>query len=324
MDGGAISSLHLNTGLTLNHVATFVAVAEAGSFRGGAERVNISQSAVSVRIQHLEHRLGVPLFHRTTRSVSLTEQGERLLAVARGILADFERIALELRSEAALERGRVVIGCVPSIAARILPLAMAKFQARHSGVKLNVIDVDSGRIISMLKNAEIDIGVLSECNSEQVSFTPIFWDEFYLVASLEMAEKLTYPVHIHEVAQFPFLLNPSNTEIRRSIDRRLEELKIQVTVRHEVLNTATLIGLAERGFGVALVPGTSLANVPEGEWIAFKLAERLGRDIGVAVANHRSPSPALVAFKAFLQEHMNDWTQTLMVGIKNKIGSTTS
>lgn len=307
-----ITTLQLNAGLTLNHVATFVAVAEAGSFRAGAEKVNISQSAVSVRIQHLEHRLGVPLFHRTTRFVQLTEQGERLLAVARGILADFERIALELRSEAALERGRVIIGSMPSIAAKILPIMMAAFQARHSGVELDIFDVDSGRIINKLKSAEIDIGIVSECEPEQADFSPIFWDEFCLVVSPQIASKLSSPVELSEVAKFPLLLSSSNTTIRRDIDRWLSSQQLKVTVKHEALNTGTLIGLAEQGLGVAIIPAISLANVSLGKSVALPFAEKLGRHIGVAVASHRSPSPALSAFKSFLQERMADCARSVL------------
>ena len=91
----------------LNHISTYIAVVETRSFRAAANAVHISQSAVSVRIQQLEEIVGVPLLHRTTRSVDPTSAGWRFFAVARGALSELDRITSGLNEEAQLQRGVV-------------------------------------------------------------------------------------------------------------------------------------------------------------------------------------------------------------------------
>ncbi|QJW83351.1 LysR family transcriptional regulator [Ramlibacter terrae] len=103
--------------LNLNHLPAFLAVAEHCSFRAAAQRMHISQSALSVQIRQLERMLGVPLFHRTTRSVNLTAEGQRLQAVARRATEELGQIAMELREDAQLQRGVVNVAVLPSLAA---------------------------------------------------------------------------------------------------------------------------------------------------------------------------------------------------------------
>lgn len=85
--------------LNLNHLLGFLAVAEAGSFRAAAGHMHVSQSALSVQVRQLEEVFGVPLFHRTTRSVTLTVEGERLLPVVRRLAGDMAQVTLELREK---------------------------------------------------------------------------------------------------------------------------------------------------------------------------------------------------------------------------------
>src|SRR5687767_12634722 len=107
--------------VNLNHLATLVAVADARGFRAAADRLHVTQSAVSTQIRSLEERLGVPLFHRTTRSVELSEEGRRLYAVARRMNAEMAQVVDDLRAGATLERRRVEIASAGSIAASLLP-----------------------------------------------------------------------------------------------------------------------------------------------------------------------------------------------------------
>lgn len=103
--------------INLNHLPGFLAVAEHSSFRAAAQRMHISQSALSVQIRQLEQMLGVPLFHRTTRSVNLTSEGQRLHSVARRVTEELGQVAAALQEDAQLQRGVVNVAVLPSLAA---------------------------------------------------------------------------------------------------------------------------------------------------------------------------------------------------------------
>src|SRR5713226_8890080 len=93
----------------LRHIQTLVCLAETGNFRRAAERLRVSQPAVSAHIRDLERHFGVPLVHRTTRHVSLTAEGKTFAARARRAFEELAMASQDLRDLAAVHRGRVVV-----------------------------------------------------------------------------------------------------------------------------------------------------------------------------------------------------------------------
>ncbi len=128
--------------LDLNALAVFALVAEESSFRGAADRIGVTRSAVSQTIRKLEERLGIALVRRTTRSVSLTEAGERLLADLAPALSDLRAAVEATRDLRAGPRGRLRLA-VSSIAERFLsgPF-LASFAAANPEVELDITVTD--------------------------------------------------------------------------------------------------------------------------------------------------------------------------------------
>ena len=124
--------------MNLNHLAIFHAVAQAGSMTQGAERLDISQPAVSKQVQELEHSLGVHLFDRIGRRVRLSQAGEILANYARMLFAvehEAEEAMVDVR---AVGRGRLVIGASTTIGTYLLPGVLADFWRRYPKVELLV------------------------------------------------------------------------------------------------------------------------------------------------------------------------------------------
>jgi DNA-binding transcriptional LysR family regulator len=128
--------------MDLNALAVFALVAEERSFRGAADRAGVTRSAVSQTIRKLEERLGIALVQRTTRSVSLTEAGERLLADLSPALSDLRSAVEATRDLRAGPRGRLRLA-VSSIAERFLsgPF-LAGFAGVHPEVELDITVTD--------------------------------------------------------------------------------------------------------------------------------------------------------------------------------------
>src|SRR6516165_2977363 len=124
--------------MNLNHLTIFHAVAQTGSMTLGAERLDISQPAVSKQVRELERVLGVHLFDRIGRRVHLSQAGEMLADYARRLFAlvhEAEEAMTELR---AVGRGRLAIGASTTIGTYLLPCVVAEFWRRHPGVEVLV------------------------------------------------------------------------------------------------------------------------------------------------------------------------------------------
>src|SRR5688500_1178278 len=143
----------------LDGMIVFVAVAEARNFRMAGERLGVSASAVSQALRKLEERLGVALAHRTTRSVRLSEAGERLYASVRPALQEVEAAIADVGELSTEPRGtlRLLIGTTADPVLRRLPLA--DFLATHPHVRLDVVVSDVVvDIIAAGSDADIQIG----------------------------------------------------------------------------------------------------------------------------------------------------------------------
>jgi DNA-binding transcriptional LysR family regulator len=144
----------INSVLDFELLRAFVAVAECGGFHRAAERLNLTQSTVSQQIKRLELETKRPLFRRTTRSVTLTDDGEMLLGDARRLL-QLEEGARQ-RLGAPRLSGTVRLGAVEEIAGS-LPSALARFAALHRGVKLEVQIGVSMELIEQLNAGRLDV-----------------------------------------------------------------------------------------------------------------------------------------------------------------------
>ncbi|WP_246796315.1 LysR family transcriptional regulator [Burkholderia perseverans] len=120
----------------LQAMATFVRVVEARGFSKAAQTLSMPRSSVTTTIKQLEAQLGTPLLRRSTRSLSLTEAGERYLASCRAILAQIAAAERDLSADAGTPRGRVRVD-MPGVLGRALVVPrLAEFEARHPGIEL--------------------------------------------------------------------------------------------------------------------------------------------------------------------------------------------
>ena len=291
--------------LNLNHLLTFMAVAEMRSFRAAALLVHISQSALSVQVRQLEKDLGVPLLHRTTRTVHLTEEGKRLYGVSKRLSTEISQVAADLKGEAALQRGIVAIAALSSLANSLLPKVMAAFTMVHPGIELKLHDLDSRRARELLRQGDVDVGVLSR--NERVGnmhFIPLFEDEYFAVVPaqghpLSCASSATP----EELAEHPMMLTPRGSDLRESIEAFFARHGATIKPSQELVNSHPMLALVGYGFGICVLPRMSLDEVDTSRCRLLRVTPYSAREVGIVLPRGRSPAPALVAFREFLELH---------------------
>lgn len=284
---------------TFAHIETFIAVAESGSFRGAAERLHISQPAVTSRIQQLEQRVGLALLARTTRSVQLTLDGQRFLDHARDVLGGLEDLAGALRERADFNRGVVSLAALPSITAGLLPEIMRAFRSRYPYIALRIVEAAGGRAVDLLANGDVDLAITSPQPRRGMEFVPLWTDPCVAIAPGDHPLAKKRGVTLAEIAQFPLLLYPHGTTLRDTIDKAFEQQGMVPSPVFEAFQVLTLVSLAEAGFGIAFAPHAILRRINLGACTMLDLrAEALDRSIGL-LRLKKPASPAVSAFLAF-------------------------
>lgn len=155
-------TLEPRTNINLRHIRAFVSVAELGSFTRAANALSISQSALTVSVRQLEDDVGLTLFHRTTRRVTLTEAGVEFFPTARRLLRDFHAAIADMQAMVHLRRGRVGVAALPSVSAEWLPAIVAQFSRDYPGIDVEVISENSHGIHRRVASKEIDFGIVGQ------------------------------------------------------------------------------------------------------------------------------------------------------------------
>jgi len=168
--------------VSLKHLRSFVAVAEAGGFTQAAERLYVTPSSLTATIQQFEQALGLKLFDRTTRRVSLTQDAVGFLPVAERLLRDFDAAIADVRAVAGRQRGHVSIAAAPSVIAHILSPAIARFGEDFPNISIAVRDAGSGLVQQMVLGSGADFGLTSPwAKDPNLEFRPLLRDRFGLV-----------------------------------------------------------------------------------------------------------------------------------------------
>lgn len=285
-------------GINVNHLASVIAVADAKGFRAAAERLHLTQSAVSMQIRSVEERLGVPLFHRTTRSVELTDDGRKLVVAVRRMRADLVHVIENLRAGAALTSGHIELACAPSVAASIIPKAIAAFSSRHPQIVVKIHDVDSTRVLEMVQRDQVDFGILSALGPKRgITHEPIAQDPFVVVAPATGHPLSTRAwVMAQDLASMRVLLNPPGSVLRDLIDRALRHHGVKVQPTHEAFSGLTLVAMVGEGLGITVLPRLSLNGVDTSKCRILPIRPAMHRKIVCAWATRRTPSMAVRTF----------------------------
>ncbi|MCG9724730.1 LysR family transcriptional regulator [Vibrio brasiliensis] len=146
------------------HLKHFVAVARHGHFTRAAKALHIAQPALSISIKKLEQNLGVELFRREDRQVSLTDEGKVLYEHAKRILQQLEDAQLAIDELKGLEKGEVRLGAPSMMGSYFFPQILMAFNSRYPNLKLTLVDAGTRDIRKMLLNGELDIGMIDDVN----------------------------------------------------------------------------------------------------------------------------------------------------------------
>lgn len=285
--------------MNLTQLRTLVALADTGSLSRAAQRLSLSQSAVSQALAGLEDRLGVRLAIRQHRGMALTAAGERIVAHARASLDELEAIRHLARQAQGIERGRLAVAGFPSVFATLMPALLRRFATAHPGVRVVVLEGTDDEVVAWLEAGAVDLGVVVDDHTSAACATTLHRDRW--VAVLPAGHPLSRPddrrLTLDELAAQSFVLATGgcSRHARSVMARHGVSLS---DVRIEVRDWSSAFALIAEGLGVSLVPALHLP--PPGEarrgLRIRELATPIERPLALAVAPASVDSPLVEAF----------------------------
>lgn len=290
--------------MNLNHLAIFQAVAAAGSVSGGAQRLHISQSAVSKQLAEFEQTLGLMLFDRLPRGVRPTESGRLLLGYANRLFAveaEAQRALGDLREHA---RGRIVIGASRTIGSYLLPERLAAFHQRHPGVELALQVENTQTIEARLVAGEIDIGFTEGVVSDtQLDYEVFAQDELVLIAAPNHPAVSRAPLSVAELAEWPILMHEVGSGTRAVTELALAAKKLHVRPAMTLASGTAIKLVVAAGGGIAFLSSRAIRTELQAQRLVVVPVKqlRIERPLYRVRLRHATPGPSLQAFLEFLQ-----------------------
>lgn len=247
--------------MNINHLAIFFAVAEEGSVTRAADRLYISQPAVSKQLRELEKSLGMALFHRLSTGVRLTDAGELLHGYARSIFAletEAEQALSELRH---LERGHLIVGASTTIGAYLLPEVCAAFREQCPGVEMSLIVDNSAAIERRLTAHEINLALVEGPLPADALQTDILMpDEIVPIAGTEHAISRHQRVTAAEFLAAGLIVREVGSGTRAIIEAELRRRELEFQPTMSLGNTEAIKRSVAAGAGVALVSSLAIQS----------------------------------------------------------------
>lgn len=238
----------------------FLSVAERGSFRRAANHLNLSQTAISHRMKKLEEELGLKLFARTTREVSLTKVGLELMEKARAAVTDLEASLDQVRRQGTSRKDRLSVACLPAFALYRLPPVLARFKSIHPNVEVRIHEAPSIDIANLLGRDEVEFGLsVVSVNRWDLDIEPLIKSD-PIVLACPPQHKLARRrwVRWADLADVPLIRIGTNTSIRPLIDDALGQMRDHLNWRYEVQRVETAVELADAGCALTVVPSSNV------------------------------------------------------------------
>jgi DNA-binding transcriptional LysR family regulator len=283
----------------------FLAVAEEMHFGRAAAKLHMTQPPLSQAIQALESQLGVSLFTRTTRSISLTAAGLALIPEARKIVHLVQTLPQLTQRAASGESGHLSIAFVSIADYSVLPPYLRKFRDQHRDIHIELKEATSDVQTDLLEKSEIDAGLLippipekllEVLNYQKVLSEPLILAVPEIVAKRENSHSLTTYKDLPLII-FPRKIAPALHDIILGCFR---SEGLTPVIGQEAIQMQTIIGLVSAGMGIALVP-QSVSNLIRPGVVYYTLPS-LSASVEIGIAWRKdNTSPVLQSFLTLLR-----------------------
>jgi DNA-binding transcriptional LysR family regulator len=286
----------------------FVMVADHSSFSLAASELSMSPSALSRRIDRLENALGVRLFERTTRKVSLTSMGREFLRKAREILDGLEESMMSIRGIAEKMRGEITVSCVPTAVRYFLPKVLQAYHQQYPQIIARIVDEGANDVLTSVAHGEADFGLnYIGAQDPDLDFEAVMKDPYVLACHkdhrLAKRKKVTWA----EISKHEYITVTKDSGNRIILDQALADSSVRPRWFCEVRHVLTVVAFVQAGMGIAAVPRLAMPPSSHPELVSIPLiGPAITRTIGLIRRHGRQlPAPAQHLYDMILSMRQN-------------------
>lgn len=255
-----------------HHFKYFQVLAETEHMTKAAERIAVSQSALSRAITKLEQELGCPLFERRGRTIQLNKYGEAFLKRTNKIVYEMQAAKEELQEMMGIERGVVTLGFLHTLGSSYLPNYIRHFKQQFPHVQLKLIQNNSHVLLDLLKQGLLDICLISTLNTNEdsIRWVPLMKEKLYFTLPINHPLSNQQEIFLNEVQNEMFIVLKEGFSLRNTTNKLFEQVNIQPQISFEGEEIQTIASLVAVELGISILP--PIKNAKEMEIIQLPIA----------------------------------------------------
>ena len=276
------------------NLKAFITVANSGSFSESAEQLHLTQSAISKRIDQLEHQIGKKLFDRIARQVTLTEAGTELLPRALRILQEYENALQAINDLSGEASGTLRLAISHHLGLHRLPPVLKQFAQQYPKVTLDIEFMDSEKAYEQVLHGQSEVAIITlALESHHNIHSQKIWNDplRFICAQDHPLATLTKP-ELKDLAEYPIILPGLNTYTGRIIQNLFQQEGIPLKAPMSTNYLETISTMVEIGLGWSVLPETLVRELHVMPFEQVSIA----RELGYIHHMKRSLSNAAVAF----------------------------
>jgi DNA-binding transcriptional LysR family regulator len=273
----------------LDQLHTFVQVIELGSFSAAAERLHVSQPAVSLQVRALERRLGVRLVERVGKRATSTAAGTELIRHARRIEEAVAAALDGMATYASGMLGRVRIGTGATACIYLLPPALRNLRRRFPTLEITVTTGNTADVLKALDENTLDLGLVTlPAAGRMLEVTPVLEDAFVAIAAAD-DDRLPAVVTPAVLAKLPVILYEAGGNTRRIVDQWFARAGVSVAPVMDLGSVEAIKEVVGAGLGCAVLPGSAIRKTGERvPIVARPLSPKLQRELALVIRRDKT------------------------------------
>jgi DNA-binding transcriptional LysR family regulator len=246
--------------MLLAQIEAFVTVAREGSLSRAAQRLFVTQPALTARVQGLERELGASLFMRTSRGMRLSEAGHAFLPYA---VRAIETLTDGRRQVDALERGgagQLAVGAAPAVSTYVLPVLLKRFATTHPRIAVSVKTGHSEEVLAQVLAEQVDVGLVRALRHPEIESTLLYEDRLVLVVMPDHAFSAKKSIEMEALRHEQLILFDRTSSYYELTSALFRQAGITPVGVMELDNIEAAKKMIQQGFGIALLPRTAVAS----------------------------------------------------------------
>ena len=282
--------------MDLDLLRSLVAVADAGSITEAANRLGLTQPALTRRIQHLEQEFGSELLSRSRKGAELTELGGVVEREARVLIDRYDSLKGEVAGHQSVEGGTVRIGGGATAVSFVLPDAIAKFQRAFPLVHFHVKEASSSEIATDVANGRLELGLVTQpVRTKGLEIRPLVDDRIVLIAAADNPLAAARSVSVETLDGQNFVGFEGGSAIRQIVDTNLREAGVGINVVMELRSIPAIVRMVATTGSLAFVSQLGV----QGQELVREIQVSgltITRHLGLAWRKGHALSPAALRF----------------------------